>query len=68
MVRALLVASEAAVTKHGLTPRARIDGAATGARLATTAMCQLERTGWRYALATMCIGSGLGIALAIERV
>ena len=140
---AILVASEAAVAMHGLTPRARIVGAATagvpprimgigpgpatqkllariglkigdldvielneafaaqalavtrmlglpddaahvnpnggaialghplgasGARLATTALCQLERTGGRYALATMCIGVGQGIALVIERV
>ena len=140
---AILVASEAAAAKHGLTPRARIVGAATagvpprimgigpapatqkllarvglnigdldvielneafaaqalavtrmlglpddaahvnpnggaialghplgasGARLATTALCQLERTGGRYALATMCIGVGQGIALILERV
>jgi len=140
---ALLVASEAAVKKHGLAPRARIVGAATagvpprimgigpapatqkllartglkladidvielneafaaqalavtrilglpddadhvnpnggaialghplgasGARLATTALHQLERTGGRRALATMCIGVGQGIALVIERV
>jgi 3-oxoadipyl-CoA thiolase len=140
---AILVASEAAAAKHGLTPRARIVGAATagvpprimgigpgpatqkllartglkigdldvielneafaaqalavtrmlglpddaahvnpnggaialghplgasGARLATTALHQLERTGGRYALATMCIGVGQGIALVIERV
>ena len=140
---AILVASEAAAAKHGLTPRARIVGAATagvpprimgigpapatqkllarvglnigdldvielneafaaqalavtrmlglpddaaqvnpnggaialghplgasGARLATTALCHLERTGGRYALATMCIGVGQGIALILERV
>ena len=140
---ALLVASEAAAKKHGLTPRARIVGAATagvpprimgigpapatqkllartglklgdidvielneafaaqalavtrmlglpddaahvnpnggaialghplgasGARLATTALYQLERSGGRYGLATMCIGVGQGIALVIERV
>jgi len=140
---AILVASEAAAAKHGLTPRARIVGAATagvpprimgigpgpatqkllartglkigdldvvelneafaaqalavtrmlglpddaahvnpnggaialghplgasGARLATTALHQLERTGGRYALAAMCIGVGQGIALVIERV
>jgi len=140
---ALLVASEAAVQRHGLTPRARILGMATagvpprvmgigpapatvklvarlgmkvgdfdvielneafaaqalavlrmlglpddaphvnpnggaialghplgasGARLATTAMYELARRGGRYALATMCIGVGQGIALAIERV
>ncbi len=41
---------------------------ASGARLATTAMYQLARTGGRYALATMCIGVGQGIALVIERV
>ncbi len=140
---ALLVASEAAAKRHGLTPRARIVGAATagvpprvmgigpapatrkllarlgltlaqmdvielneafaaqalgvtrmlgladdapqvnpnggaialghplgasGARLATTATYQLQRTGGRYALATMCIGVGQGIALVLERV
>jgi len=140
---ALLVASEAAAKKHGLTPRARVVGAATagvpprimgigpapatqkllartgltladidvielneafaaqalavtrmlglpddaahvnpnggaialghplgasGARLATTALYQLERSGGRYGLATMCIGVGQGIALVIERV
>jgi len=140
---ALLVATEAAAMKHGLTPRARIVGAATagvpprvmgigpapatlkllarlgltlaqidvielneafaaqalgvtrmlgladdaahvnpnggaialghplgasGARLATTALHQLERSGGRYALCTMCIGVGQGIALVIERV
>ena len=41
---------------------------ASGARLATTAMYQLTRTGGRYALCTMCIGVGQGIALIIERV
>jgi 3-oxoadipyl-CoA thiolase len=41
---------------------------ASGARLVTTAMYQLARTGGRYALCTMCIGVGQGIALAIERV
>jgi acetyl-CoA acyltransferase len=39
----------------------------SGARLVTTAMYQLERSGGRYALCTMCIGVGQGIALAIER-
>ncbi|WP_372400369.1 3-oxoadipyl-CoA thiolase [Azospirillum sp. HJ39] len=140
---ALLVASEAAVTRFGLTPRARIVGGATagvpprvmgigpapatrkllerlgltiaaidlielneafasqalavlrelglpddaahvnpnggaialghplgmsGARLATTAVNQLERSGGRTALCTMCIGVGQGIAVMIERV
>lgn len=40
----------------------------SGARLATTAMYQLHRTGGRYALCTMCIGVGQGIAMIIERV
>jgi acetyl-CoA acetyltransferase family protein len=41
---------------------------ASGARLVTTAMYQLRRTGGRYALCTMCIGVGQGIAIVIERV
>ncbi len=41
---------------------------ASGARLATTAVNQLHRIGGRYALCTMCIGVGQGIALVIERV
>ena len=40
----------------------------SGARLVTTALYQLHRTGGRYALCTMCIGVGQGIALVIERV
>jgi len=40
----------------------------SGARLATTALFQLERSGGRFALCTMCIGVGQGIALIIERV
>lgn len=40
----------------------------SGARLITTAMYQLQRTNGRYALCTMCIGVGQGIALVIERV
>ncbi|NHN36580.1 3-oxoadipyl-CoA thiolase [Pseudomaricurvus alcaniphilus] len=40
----------------------------SGARLVTTAMYQLQRSGGRYALCTMCIGVGQGIALIIERV
>ena len=40
----------------------------SGARLVTTAMYQLHRTGGRYALCTMCIGVGQGIAVIIERV
>ena len=41
---------------------------ASGARLVTTAMYQLHRTNSQYALCTMCIGVGQGIALIIERV
>lgn len=40
----------------------------SGARLVTTAAYQLRRTGGRYALCTMCIGVGQGIAMIIERV
>ena len=40
----------------------------SGARLATTALFQLERSSERFALCTMCIGVGQGIALIIERV
>jgi 3-oxoadipyl-CoA thiolase len=40
----------------------------SGARLAMTATEELQRSGGRYALATMCIGVGQGIALALERV
>jgi acetyl-CoA C-acetyltransferase len=39
----------------------------SGARLVTTAMYQLHRTGGRYALCTMCIGVGQGLAIVIER-
>jgi 3-oxoadipyl-CoA thiolase len=41
---------------------------ASGGRLAMTAVNQLHRTGGRYALCTMCIGVGQGIALILERV
>ena len=41
---------------------------ASGARLVTTALYQLLRTNGRYALCTMCIGVGQGIALILERV
>jgi acetyl-CoA acyltransferase len=40
----------------------------SGARLVTTAMYQLHQTGGRFALCTMCIGVGQGIAMIIERV
>ena len=40
----------------------------SGARLVTTALYQLQRSGGRYALCTMCIGVGQGIAMIIERV
>ena len=41
---------------------------ASGARLVLTALRQLEATGGRYGLCTMCIGVGQGIAMIIERV
>jgi 3-oxoadipyl-CoA thiolase len=41
---------------------------ASGARLATTATYELQRTGRRYALCAMCIGVGQGIAMVLERV
>ncbi|HNJ09775.1 MAG TPA: 3-oxoadipyl-CoA thiolase, partial [Plasticicumulans sp.] len=41
---------------------------ASGARLVMTALHQLERSGGRLGLATMCVGVGQGVALAIERV
>ncbi len=41
---------------------------ASGARLVTTAVLQLQRSGGRYALCTMCIGVGQGIAMILEKV
>jgi acetyl-CoA acyltransferase len=41
---------------------------ASGGRLITTALYQLQRTNGRYALCTMCIGVGQGIAMVVERV
>jgi len=41
---------------------------ASGARLVTTAVNQLHKSGGRYALCTMCIGVGQGIAIVVERV
>ena len=58
-------------------PRVNINGGAialghplgaSGARLATTAVNQLHKGGGRYALCTMCIGVGQGIAVILERV
>ena len=40
----------------------------SGARLVTTALFELQRSGGRFALCTMCIGVGQGIAMIIERV
>jgi 3-oxoadipyl-CoA thiolase len=40
----------------------------TGARMVGTAMWQLQRTGGRYALCTMCVGVGQGVAMVIERI
>ena len=39
----------------------------SGARLVTTATRELHRSGGRYALCTMCVGVGQGIAMVIER-
>ena len=41
---------------------------ASGPRIALTAARQLQRTGGRYALVTMCVGVGQGIAAVLERV
>ena len=41
---------------------------ASGARLVLTAMRQLERTRGRYALLSLCIGVGQGVAMVLERV
>ena len=41
---------------------------ASGGRLVTTALYQLQRTKGRYALCTMCIGVGQGIAMVVERI
>ena len=41
---------------------------ASGGRLVTAAVLQLQRTGGRYALCTMCIGVGQGLAMILERV
>jgi acetyl-CoA acetyltransferase len=41
---------------------------ATGGRLVLTALRQLEETGGRYALVTICIGWGMGLAAIIERI
>jgi acetyl-CoA acetyltransferase len=40
----------------------------SGARLAGTAMRALEESGGKYGLATMCVGVGQGVALAVERI
>jgi acetyl-CoA C-acetyltransferase len=41
---------------------------ASGARLALTASRQLQRSGGRYALVSLCIGGGQGLAVVLERV
>ena len=41
---------------------------ATGAMILGTLLDELERTGGRYGLATLCVGGGMGIATVVERV
>ncbi len=41
---------------------------ATGAMILGTLVDELERTGGRYGLATLCVGGGMGIATVVERV
>ncbi|HRP97407.1 MAG TPA: 3-oxoadipyl-CoA thiolase, partial [Rhodocyclaceae bacterium] len=41
---------------------------ASGARIVLTALRQLEASGGRYGIATMCIGVGQGIAMLVERI
>ena len=41
---------------------------ASGARIALTAARQLQRTGGKYALVSLCIGGGQGLAVVLERV
>jgi len=69
VMRALDIADDAAhVNPNGGAIALGHPLGASGARLVTTAMYQLHRTNGRYALCTMCIGVGQGIALIIERV
>jgi acetyl-CoA acyltransferase len=68
VLRALNVADDAAhVNAQGGAIALGHPLGASGARLVTTALNQLERTGGRRALCTMCIGVGQGIAMVIER-
>ncbi|MDJ0813294.1 MAG: 3-oxoadipyl-CoA thiolase [Woeseiaceae bacterium] len=67
-LRMLGVADDAAhVNPHGGAIALGHPLGMSGARLVTTAAWQLQRTGGRYALCTMCIGVGQGIAMIIER-
>ena len=69
VMRALDIADDAAhVNPNGGAIALGHPLGASGARLVTTAMYQLHRTNGQYALCTMCIGVGQGIALIIERV
>ena len=52
----------------GATQRVEVSGDDNLVPLVTTAVNQLHKTGGRYALCTMCIGVGQGIAIVIERV
>jgi acetyl-CoA acyltransferase len=69
VLRALKLPDDAAhVNPHGGAIALGHPLGASGARLATTALYQLARTGGKRALCAMCIGVGQGISLAIERV
>ena len=51
-----------------LAEAARLTERASGARIALTAARQLQRIGGKYALVSLCIGGGQGLAVVLERV
>jgi len=62
-----LAADDSRVNMHGGAITVGHPLGASGPRIALTAARQLERTGGRYALATLCVGIGQGTAIVIER-
>ena len=62
-----LEADDSRVNMHGGAITMGHPLGASGPRIALTAARQLERTGGRYALATLCVGIGQGTAIVIER-